>query len=188
MKHDLTTGALKPPPQIQHSEPRPENYRAMVKDCAKNIHLRKQSTALLQYYANQANHFRPALATVEKETGIPANKVSEIRQIQVKRGLIAYNNEHGFIYIGWDRIRAFAMLEMPLRLPRGNRYFFSPVRYPRPVKWEQTQGQTGRKYRIRHPRQQSEAEKQWFSTLEAMTAQEYELIANALVELKNGGT
>ena len=68
------------PPEILHSEKRPAHYRIMIDDCTRNIHLRKQAAALLMYYAEQANHFRPALATVEKATGIPQNKVSDVRK------------------------------------------------------------------------------------------------------------
>ena len=68
------------PPQIVHSEPRPADYRQMIKDAARNIHLRTQATNLLLFYADQANHFTPALKLIEREMGIASNKVSEVRQ------------------------------------------------------------------------------------------------------------
>lgn len=117
------------PPQIIHSEPRPEAYRQMIEDASRNIHLRKQSSALLLCYASHANHFRPALELIEKQTGIAKNKVSEIRKRLHDRGLISYNAEQGYIYIDWRRVRAFAMLEKPLRLPQWKRYYFTRTMY-----------------------------------------------------------
>lgn len=68
------------PPQIIHSEPRPEAYRQMIEDAARNIHLRKQSTALLLCYASHANHFRPAMKIITAETGIAPQDISKVRQ------------------------------------------------------------------------------------------------------------
>lgn len=69
------------PPQIVHSEPRPADYRQMIEDAARNIHLRRQAAALLLFYAKQADHFTPALKLIERETGIARNKVSEVRRL-----------------------------------------------------------------------------------------------------------
>ena len=82
----------------------------MIQEAAKNIHLRKQSTTLLLYYARQANHFRPALKYIERETGIPMQDISKVRKRLNERGLIAYHEYPGFIYICWSNIRAFAKL------------------------------------------------------------------------------
>lgn len=101
---------FKDPPEILHSEKRPACYRAMIEACAHNIHLRKQATALLMYYAGQANYFRPALATVEKATGIQQQDVSKVRKRLHDHGLIAYHEYPGFIYISWRNIRAYARL------------------------------------------------------------------------------
>ena len=68
------------PPQIIHSEPRPEAYRQMVKDAAHNIHLRGQSTALLLCYASHANHFRPAMKIITAKTGIAPQDISKVRR------------------------------------------------------------------------------------------------------------
>ena len=39
--------------------------------------------------------------------------------------MIEYNRERNYIFIDWDRIRAFAMLSEPLRLPQGKVYHFT---------------------------------------------------------------
>lgn len=160
------------PPRIQHSEPRPQHYRAMIRDAAKNIHLRQQSTDLILCYASHADNFRPALKLITAQTGIPENKVSEIRKRLVSHGLIAYDHQGEIIRIDWHRIRAFALLEKPLRLPRGKRYFFAPVRQVHHT--EKTLAQLGRKYRIRNPRKLTDTEKHFYSRLEEMTEKEFQ--------------
>ena len=74
------TDYLRSPPQIIHSEPRPAAYRQMIADAAKNIHLRRQAVTLLSFYADQANHFAPALELIERETGIGAQDVWKVRR------------------------------------------------------------------------------------------------------------
>ena len=120
-----------PPPRIIHVPKRPAKYRQMIYDSAANIHLRQQSMKLLLFYADQANGFSPALALIHRETGIAPNKVSEIRQRLVKRGLLFYNNQEHAIYIAWDRIQAFAILDKPILISRGKSTFspFDPYAY-----------------------------------------------------------
>lgn len=65
------------------------------------------------YYCSQANGFTPARLRIENQTGIAFNKISEIRQGLVKRGLIQYDAQEGFIFIDWNRLRIFAMLDKP---------------------------------------------------------------------------
>ncbi len=98
------------PPQILHSAPRPADYRERIRAAARNIHLRKQSIALLLCYAGHANTFRPAAETITRETGIAGNKISEVRKRLVERGVIAYREYPGFILIDWHRISVFARL------------------------------------------------------------------------------
>lgn len=156
----------------------------MIDDAAQNVRLKKQATALLQYYANQANHFRPALATVEKATGIPRNKISEIRKRIADHGLIAYSEAEEYIYIDWQHIRIYAALEKPLEL-RRKKCFFSPAKKPpRPAP---TLGQDGKKYRIVNPRKLSPTEKQFYSKIESMTEEEF-FAAMELLSGVNRGT
>ena len=82
----------------------------MIQDAANNIHMRKQATALLECYASHANTFRPAAKVITRQTGIAANKISEIRKNLVEYGLIAYRDYPGFVYIDWRRIRTYAQL------------------------------------------------------------------------------
>ena len=98
------------PPQVLHSERRPDNYSQMIRDAARNIHMRKQAVALLEFYASHVNGFRPAAKFITAQTGIPANKIYEVRQRLVDYGLIAYRSYAGFVYIDWHRIRTYAAL------------------------------------------------------------------------------
>ena len=52
----------------------------MVSDAISNVPIGDRAKRLFMFYENRSDGFRPALAFVEKETGIPANKVSEIRK------------------------------------------------------------------------------------------------------------
>lgn len=169
------------PPRIIHSEKRPRCYLTMIDDCAKNIHLRKQATALLKFYAGYLDGFRPALAFIEKETGIHAEDVSKIRKRLVDHGLIAYNREKRYIYIAWNRIRAFAILEEPLRITRWKCTFF-PVEPISVHIAKETIGKIGRKYRINTPRDLTDEEKKRFSILDSMTEREYWYIVEAIRE------
>ena len=87
---------------------RPVYYRDMIRDCAGNIRLSKRQTALLAYYADCGNGFSPALKEIEKQTGIPANKVWEVRSVLLQRQLIDIVGNA--LYIKWVRIRALAMM------------------------------------------------------------------------------
>ena len=179
MAHGNSSGI---PPKIIHSEKRPGCYLAMIDDCARNIHLRKQATALLKFYAGHLDGFRPALALIEKGTGIPAVKISPVRQILVNHGLIAYNREKRYIYIAWNRIRAFAILEEPLRITRGKCTFFPVEPLSVHIAQDRTIGKIGRKYRINTPRDLTDEEKERFSILDSMTEREYWYIVEAIRE------
>ena len=156
----------------------------MVNDCARNIHLRNRATKLLLFYAKQSNGFRPALMLIEKETGISTNKISEIRNILVDHGLINYNREQRYIYIAWNRIRAFAMLDKPLRITRGKCYFFPAIETKEYIEPDKTVGSAGREYRLINPRQLSDEEKRQFTILENMKEKEYYLMVEAIRELE----
>ena len=149
----------------------------MILDAARNIHLRKQATELLLFYADQANGFRPALKLIGKKTGLPTQDISKIRKRLIDRGLIAYKPGN-YIMLDWQRIRIFAALEKPLTLPRSKAYTFSPVR--KTTSKAPTIGQTGRKYRIRNPRTLTATEKHFYSTVDQLTEAEFIDLMNLL--------
>ena len=105
-------------PEIYHVGKRPARYLEAIEACARNIHLREQSIVLLKYYASQANGFKPAGKTVEEKTGIPKNKISEVRKRLVNHGLVDYQSNPGIICICWQNIKTLADLTEPLRLPQ----------------------------------------------------------------------
>ena len=78
------------------------------------------------YYCNQASGFSPALKLIERETGITSNKVSEIRQELVRKGVLWYDAVERVIFIDWERLRFLAMLETPLGKSES-KHGFSPV-------------------------------------------------------------
>ena len=78
------------------------------------------------YYCNQASGFSPALKLIERETGIAPNKVSEIRQELVRKGMLLYDPVERVIFIDWERLKFLAMLETPLGKSESM-HRFSPV-------------------------------------------------------------
>lgn len=157
----------------------------MIQDAAHNLHLREQTKRLLLFYADQTNGFRPALKLIEQKTGIAGNKVAEIRRRLVDRGLIAYEPED-YVAVDWRRIKTFAALEKPLRLPSSGNYFFAPAR---PCRREKTIGQIcmEKGWWIKNPRPLTATEKTFYDAAESMTESGFmELMA--LLDSNNGGT
>ena len=166
-------------PKIYHSEDRPSCFRQMIFDCAKNVHLREHATRLLLFYANQANGFSPALAFISRETGLSIYRVYELRQQLVNYGLIGYSNEKNYIHIAWNRIKAFALLEKPLRVTR-NKCVFSPfTEIPKAFQKTKTLKTLSTKYVINDPRQLEEWEEDLYNRLEQLSELKY----TSLVEL-----
>ena len=107
--------AFRHPPCIKHKNKRPPHYREMVQDAARNLCLSKQETALLAYYGDCKDGFRPSKQYIESKTGIPKNSIQNTRKGLIRRNIIAYNSQHGIITVLWPRIEAFAMLTEPLK-------------------------------------------------------------------------
>ena len=93
-------------------------------------------------------------------------------------GLIEYSAEHAFIFIDWERIRTFAMLEKPLRLPQGKAYRFTKT--TRFKERRQTIGQLCASYRTNIRRELSDTEKWFFEKVETMTEAEFVALMNLL--------
>ena len=168
------------PPQIHHSGQKPDNWMRMIDDAAKNIHIRSQAVRLLKYYAQNENGFRPALSLIEKNTGIAANKVSEIRKRLVKRGLIAYTGEK--IYIDWKHIRIYAGLDKPIRIPQKGICYFAPAK-SQPKRSGRRCFQNNRRC---HRGKQSEMSSidRFYRYLETLDEEEFSVLVTAFARLK----
>lgn len=112
------------PPQIIHTGKRPSDYEQMIDNAARNTHLGRRATALLKYYAGQANRFTPALAEITKHTGIPQNVIWNVRQEIIDRAMIAYEPQKSIVIV-WDMIQDLAGLPEPLKM-RGKKNSFNP--------------------------------------------------------------
>ena len=174
-----TTEFENSPPKIIHSRSRPTLYRQMVTDAARNLHLRQQATALLSYYADQANGFRAALKTIEKHTKIPENKISDVRKRLIRFGLIAYQPKV-CVYIDWERIKVYASLQKPLRLPQSKNYTFAPAECPRKKKPRKTLQYYENKFHINNERIMSPWEEKFYSILMQFTEDEYTMMVEAI--------
>jgi hypothetical protein len=171
-------------PAIYHDEQRPDCFEQMIQDCARNIHMRAHATCLLTYYANQADGFSPALALICRETGLSINKVHELRQQLISYGLINYSKEEKFIYISWSRIRAYAILEKPLRLTRDKCVFIPFTEKPKRFCRNRTIRSLGCIYAIKEPRQLTEEEEYFYDVLESMTESKYKQLAELIRQLE----
>ena len=118
------------PPQIHHEAARPLCYKQMVKDAAANLRLSKQQCALLSFYADCREGFRPARKTISQQTGIPAGTISKARGSLCDRMILTYDERTTCVTLYWDRIRAFAMLEMPLTKEEALRGRYSDPNRP----------------------------------------------------------
>ena len=87
----------------------------------------------------------------------------------MERGLIEYSAEHSFIFIDWERIRAFAALEEPLRLPQSKAYYFTETK--RFKARRQTIGQLNARYRTNIHRELTDSEKWFFEKVESMISE-----------------
>lgn len=171
-------------PAIYHDEQRPDCFEQMIQDCARNIHMRAHATCLLTYYANQADGFSPALALICRKTGLSINKIHELRQQLISYGLINYSKEEKFIYISWSRIRAYAILEKPLRLTRDKCVFIPFAEKPKRFCRNRTIRSLGCIYAIKEPRQLTEEEEYFYDVLESMTESKYKQLAELTRQLE----
>lgn len=87
------------------------------------------------------------------------------------KGLISFDRHREIILIDWRRIRIFAALEKPLRLPNSGNYYFAPVHRETTVK--KTLKELGRQYRIRSPRELTPTEVYYYDRLEQLTESEF---------------
>ena len=127
--------SIVPPPKIIYSS-RPNHYAEIIAEASKNIRLSKRATLLLQFYADQANGFSPALALIAKYTGIRSDNVSLVRKQLSDRNLIEYDSRRHTIRIFFDHIQAFAMIAITSgrRLTKAestNSAFFTPSARPK---------------------------------------------------------
>ena len=116
---------------------------------------------------------------MEDHTGIRFNKVSEIRKELIEHGLIALTDEQ--IIIDWERVKIFASLDKPL--PKHGRHTYAPVKID-DRDWSRIPLRKTCEYsnlRYQQPmRKLTEWEEEFLSTLEEMTAEEYQEVIRGM--------
>ncbi|HNW87734.1 MAG TPA: hypothetical protein PLP25_01265 [Candidatus Limiplasma sp.] len=85
------------------------------------------------YYESCKTGFHPALKQVGKETGIPSNKISEIRKRLNEKCLIRFKNEARTLEILWDAVTNYALKVFPKNgyghyTPEDYYYYFVRIR------------------------------------------------------------
>lgn len=165
---------MKEPPYIHHQGERSAYWLQMVKDCAYNLRLSKREETLLIYYCDQANGFAPSAKRIEDQTGIPSNKISELRSKLDKRSLIKYKGLS--IEIAWYHIRNFAMIPRLSKEDSKLNYFFPPLPNHLPLKKLTYRDPDAinypeAKHKIERP--YTKQEKKWIRKIENMTVPQY---------------
>lgn len=98
------------PPQISHRFISVlDNRSSLCSLCGQALHMSKGELALLLYYAACSDGFRPAVATVCKETGLSRAQVFNARIMLEKHGVIKCTENN--LIIDWNRIRLFSTLD-----------------------------------------------------------------------------
>lgn len=98
------------PPAIRHRYGLLSDERSSLCSlCGQALHMSKGEVALLRYYAACSDGFRPAVATVCKETGLSRAQVFNARIMLEHHGIIKYTANN--LIIDWNRIRLFSTLD-----------------------------------------------------------------------------
>lgn len=178
----------KSPPMVCHKG-RPKSFQAMAADACKNVRLSKRGTALFVFYASCSRGFRPALSVIQAETLINRKHIPNVRSELISKGMIGYGAEFGnCIYIDWQRIKTFAMLECPLQYNKAiPQQFFSPVKKARAVS-SRTIGELGKEYIVHNPRPLTTQESKFFDMVDKMTEREYEEMVISFPEYNRSNT
>ena len=81
------------PPKICHMRGFSTDERfSLCALCGKALHMGKGEVSLLQYYAACSDGFRPAVATVCKETGLSRRQAFDVRLMLEKHGIVKVSN------------------------------------------------------------------------------------------------
>ena len=150
-------------PAVYHVHSRPDHYRNMAIDAAKNMGLRQNAIKLLVAYAESGNGFRPSLKFISESTGLDSTNISRYRMQLAERGLIDYVD--GNVYVKWEVIRAAAI--------------YGPIAHSRctPVKYNSTKPINKRpefgRYKVKEEAELTENQLHLLDRLEHMTEQQY---------------
>ena len=158
---------------IKHINKSRSGAAQMVQDACRNVRLGGRATNLLLYYAKCKNGSAPYAGDIARATGISGKHLYTVRNEIVSRGLIGVGE---YMLIDWKRIRTFAMLTEPLNFKKGSpERYFNPVEVvDKPKKFSrQALWYTGRGYVIKHPRELTKDEEDFYEILSNMSEREY---------------
>lgn len=161
------------PLAIKHVGKPKDGWKQMVQDACRNVRMGARATRLLLYYAGCGNGYTPSAFTVYKETGICSKHLYAVRKDIIARGLMDVDE---YILIDWKRMKIFAMLTEPLNFKKGSpERYFSPVgAVDKPKTFSHKPlWYTGRNYIIKHPRELTKDEEDFYEILSNMSEREY---------------
>ena len=145
------------------------------------MHISGQARRLLEFYADQAEGFTPALELIHKKTGLDRKDISKLRKQLTDNGFARYE-QNKVIELDWDRIRLYSTFDKDMVHPKRGRARIAPsgsisygiIKKP-PTKIKDLMKQY--KYTESAPvRELSTFERQFYKTLEDMTEDEVRVL------------
>lgn len=80
---------------------------------------------MLEFYADQADGFTPALELIHKKTGLDRKDISKLRKQLVDNGFARYE-QNKVIDLDWDRIQLYSTLDEDMVHPKRGRAKIAP--------------------------------------------------------------
>lgn len=89
------------------------------------MHISGQARRLLEFYADQAEGFTPALELIHKKTGLDRKDISKLRKQLTDNGFARYE-QNKVIELDWDRIRLYSTFDKDMVHPKRGRARIAP--------------------------------------------------------------
>lgn len=109
--------SVKPLPIVWIGRPQPQVTEDLVRDVSRSLHLKPNQTALLLFYCHHMQGFCPSEAMIAEAIGCTGRWVRKLRQQLADRGVIGVDDYA--VYIDWNRLRQYAMLDPVMTLGRA---------------------------------------------------------------------
>ena len=109
--------SVKPLPIVWIGRPQQQATEDLVSDVSRSIHLKANQSALLLFYCQRTQGFRPSETMIADAVGCSGRWVRRLRQQLADRGVIGFDPYA--VYIDWDRLRQYAMLDPVMTLGRA---------------------------------------------------------------------
>lgn len=98
------------PPRIRHCYRKTsDSMDELSLLCASALHMSKGELALLQFYSECQNGFRPAVKLIAEKTGMNRSQIFRCRTRLEEHGVVKVEDD--VVLIDWNRVRLFSTLD-----------------------------------------------------------------------------